>query len=80
MTGTSSELLFSIIAALEKAKISFSLAINLENAISILAVVPGQRWEIDVFENGEVYFEIFRSGGDIHDQNHLWEMIQQFAE
>lgn len=74
------ELLFSIIAELQKAKISFSLDVTRENAITILATVPGQRWEIDVFKDGEVEVEVFQSGGQIYDYNHLGEMIRKFAD
>ena len=80
MMEKNSELLFSIISALEKAKISFSLEVTREDAITILATVPGQRWEIDVFKDAEVEIEVFHSGGLIYDLNHIGEMIQQFAD
>ena len=77
MNNSSTEKLFAIIAELQSAKISFSLVITREDAITILAVVPGQRWEIDIFLNGEVWFEVFRSQGDILTEQQLIETIRR---
>ena len=46
--------LFDIIQKLEEAKISHSVAKYRYDAVSIFAHLPGERWEIDVMEDGDV--------------------------
>ncbi|MFM8572087.1 MAG: hypothetical protein ACKOAU_10870 [Pirellula sp.] len=44
------------------------------------ATVPGQRWEIEVDSEGNVEFEMFRSGGDILGEKELLDAIAKFAD
>lgn len=55
------EKLWAIQAKLEEAQIDHSLVIYRDDAISIAANVPGEKWEIDIREDGEIDFEIFKS-------------------
>jgi hypothetical protein len=50
------------------------------DAISLFATVPGQRWEIDILEDGEVEWECFKSDGDIGDEADLKAAVAEFAE
>ena len=50
------------------------------DAISLFVTVPGQRWEIDIMEDGEIEWECFRSNGHIGDESELKEAISEFAE
>jgi hypothetical protein len=50
-----------------------------ENAVSRFATVPGQRWEIDVMDDGEVEVECFESDGDLLDELAFKELVKQFA-
>lgn len=70
----------AIIHALEAGKIFFTVTRYRFDAISIQAVVPGERWEIDVLEDGRVDFERFVSAGDIEDESTLTVFINRFAE
>jgi len=72
--------LYSIISSLEKAKISFTLLRNREDAVTIAVAVPGQLWEIDVFEDGNVDVEVFRSDGQIFAYEDLPAMLSKFAD
>lgn len=72
--------IFEIISDLQISKISFSLEITREDAITVLVAVPGQRWEIDVFKDGEVDVEVFRSNGDIFGREQLSDMIKKFSD
>jgi len=65
---------------LDEAQIYYTLSDYLADAISISAVVPGERWEIDVFADGDVYFERFRSSGKIDDEKALADSIREYAE
>lgn len=51
--------LYAIVDALHEAKISHSLVITRDDAITILAAVPGERWEIDVFSTGASMLKSF---------------------
>jgi hypothetical protein len=53
--------LWAIQAKLKDAQIDHSLVVYRHDAISIEANVPGEKWEIDIREDGEIDFEIFKS-------------------
>jgi hypothetical protein len=72
--------LMDIVRELDAAKIAYTVARNRYDGISIQAVVPGERWEIDVLEDGSVDFERFASDGDIADRDALTACIAQFSE
>jgi hypothetical protein len=69
-----------IVRCLESAKIFHRIDNYREDAISIRAVVPGQRWEIDVLEDGSVVFEVFKSDGTLYDELVLEDMIKDFSD
>lgn len=77
---TSTHKLFSIADALSVASIYFSLHRTRDNAVTILAVVPGERWEIDVFDDGHVDVEVFRSTGTIEGESFLTALIARHSE
>lgn len=49
---------------LEGANIHYQLE-HIRDALTIVAAVPGQRWEIEFFEGGHVEVEHFISSGEI---------------
>lgn len=64
MSFTAAEMLakiWSIQQALEEAGIDHAPTIYRDDAISIVANPPGEKWEIDVCEDGSVDFEVFKS-------------------
>jgi len=69
-----------LIRQLEEAKISHTVTKYRYDAISILAHLPGERWEIDVLEDGDVDFERFVSNGKILERSDLSEYIKRFAD
>jgi hypothetical protein len=79
MSSPGTPKVFEIIEALRRGKIAFTLDVTRDNAITILAVVPGQFWEIDVYVDGEVDLEVFASTGDIFDLDELKSLIDQFT-
>lgn len=66
MMGNPLETVVGLLKRLQGNHISYTLAHNQEDAITIEAVVPGQRWEIDCYADGEIDVEIFKSDGTIH--------------
>ena len=77
--STISELVL-FLQRLEESSISFKLARYLEDSVSIRIVVPGERWEVDINQEGEVQVEIFRSSGDIFDCTKLDELFRNFSD
>jgi hypothetical protein len=51
-----------------------------EDGVSIIANVPGERWEIDVLEDGEVVVEIYKSQGGCRGEEALKDLIAQHSE
>jgi len=71
--------LMKIIHALEAARIHFTVTRYRRDAISVLATVPGERWEIDVLEDGEVEFERFLSKGGVGGKAEFKQAIARIA-
>ena len=72
--------LFDIIHALDAAQIHFTLNYHRYDAVSIMVTVPGERWEIDVLEDGDVDFERFVTTGGVVGETEMSEYISKFAE
>jgi hypothetical protein len=80
MPPNETQKLFAIIESLKQARISHSLYLNRDDAVTVLAVVPGYYWEIDVFKNGDVEVEVFSSDGEILDEIRLAALIAEFSD
>ena len=72
--------LLSFLSRLEQAKISYSLEHIRDETIMVLATVPGERWEIEFFEDGNVEVEIFKSSGEIKDESALERLFKEFTD
>lgn len=67
--------IFQLIETLRARGIHFTLASHRENVVMALAAVPGERWEIEIFSDGSLQLEIFRSNGEIYDESGLSQRI-----
>jgi hypothetical protein len=65
---------------LDEARIHYSLAHVRDDAISVHIAVPGERWEVDFLEDGEVDVERFVSSGTIDDASAWDELFAKFAD
>jgi len=72
--------LMAFLANLEKGKIHYNLMHQRENAVMVSIVVPGERWEVEFFDNGTVEVERFISDGEIADEAALIELIAKYSE
>ena len=72
--------LSGVLDRLRKAGIEFTLGVTREESITVFAAVPGERWEIDVFRDGQIELEVFRSSGTILDEEALRARILQYAD
>ncbi|HEX3150275.1 MAG TPA: hypothetical protein VHR66_19520 [Gemmataceae bacterium] len=50
-----------------------------EGALSLFATVPGQRWEIDVMDDGELEVECFKSDGNLLDETAFKDLVKTFV-
>jgi hypothetical protein len=71
--------LLSFLNDLRAAKISYRLGHCRDEAILVEVAVPGERWEIEFFEDGSVEIEVFRSDGTILDPSALSELLSKYA-
>lgn len=70
---------FELLDVLRSNEIHFSMASYRDGSIMFLATIPGERWEIEVFADGSVELEVFRSGGDIYDADQLLTRIKEIS-
>lgn len=69
----------TLLRRLQAARIHYRLEQIRDDAIAIEVVVPGERWEIEFLESGEVEIEIFRSRGEILDAQALDDLFARFS-
>ena len=72
--------LLGFLNRLEKAKINYSLEHNRNETIMVLVAVPGERWEVEFFSDGNVDIEIFKSHGEMKDKSEIERLFEEFSE
>jgi len=72
--------LVHFLQSLKEASISFKLDHYLDDSISIIITVPGERWEVDINQEGEIQVEIFRSDGELFDASMIDELFRRFTD
>jgi hypothetical protein len=72
--------IFELVRLLEHHKIYYTLASFRDGAITALCTVPGERWEIEIFESGAVEFESFHTSVEIGGLEALISSINKFSE
>lgn len=79
MNDTNSKLL-RFLTRLKAQKIFYSLEHVRDEAIMVLVAVPGERWEIEFMDSGEVEVEIFKSNGSIHGNEALIHLFEKYSD
>ncbi len=80
MSKNSFSKLITFLGKLDQGKISYTLAHHRDDAIMVIAVVPGERWEIEFFEDGSVEVERFISDGEIYGEEVLAELLTTYSD
>ena len=80
MSSNAFDKLDSFLCDLEENGISYTLAHNRDEALMVIAVAPGERWEIEFLRDGSVEIEKFFSSGKIHGEKALGELFARYAE
>ena len=69
-----------MLAKLDAAKIYYTLDKTRDETVMILAQVPGRHYEIEVFADGEIEVEIYKSSGEIGGQELVDELLRDFSD
>ncbi len=80
MKNNSFSKLLSFLRKLDEAKIAFELRRSRDDAVMVRINVPGERWEVEFLEDGEIEIERFSSSGEIYDQQALKELFAKHSD
>lgn len=67
-----------VLDQLERARIVYRLE-HVRDSILVVASVPGERWEIEFFEDGSTEIERFVSAGRIEDEELLSSLLTEHS-
>jgi hypothetical protein len=71
--------LLKFLKKLDDASIYYKLN-KVRDSILVEVVVPGERWEVEFFEDGKIEIEKFISTGTIYDSNELKNLFDNFSD
>ncbi len=80
MNGTGFNKLVGFLSQLEHQNIHYTLAHHRDEAIMVLVAIPGERWEIEFFNDGLVEVERFISRGNLVSEEVFSELFAAYAE
>ena len=72
--------LLSFLKRMDDAKIACTLRHSREDALMVRINVPGERWEVEFLQDGDVEVERFISDGDIQPASALDELFARFSD
>jgi hypothetical protein len=71
--------LLDLLRRLQNAHIACRLEQIRDDGVCLQVAVPGERWEIELLESGEIEIEIFRSNGEIHGPETLDDLFNRHS-
>ena len=71
--------LIDFLNKLEQNKIYYKLN-KVRDAVMVEVAVPGQRWEIEFFGDGQIEIEKFISNGIIYSESEIEGLFSEFGE
>lgn len=72
--------LLKFISRLEESNMYYTLEHNRDDTIVVVVSVPGERWEVEFYSDGNVEIEIFKSQGEIKDREEIERLFKEFGE
>ena len=78
-SGKISDLL-EFLDKLKAANIHYVLADPTDGAIMVEISVPGERWEVEFHEGGQIDVEVFVSKGGVRDAELLKDLFHRFTD
>ena len=67
--------LLAFLERLDTAKIPYTMEHSRDDAVMVTAFAPGEYWEIEFLEDGDIDVERYRSNGKIYDESALEELF-----
>ena len=80
MNGTDISDLLDFIQCLEEHRIFYELHKYTHRRIMVNVTVPGERWEVEFGEDGDMAVEKFVTTGGVGDRERLTELFTRFSE
>jgi hypothetical protein len=74
------ETIYEVCQELDHRRIPYELRIVRPEAIMVSVAVPGERWELEYFEDGRIEVERFRSQGVESKPEALQQLLGYFDE
>ena len=71
--------LIKLLDELEKRKIYYKLN-KIRESVLVEVAVPGQRWEIEIFDDEHIEIEVFKSDGVLSGEEKLEELFRDFSD
>lgn len=72
--------MLTLLNELESKNIFFVIERHCDEALMVVVSVPGQRWEIEFLESGEIRIEKFLSDGKIFDSTEVQSLLDTFSD
>ena len=72
--------LLSLLDRLDKLKVPHHVRLSRDDAIMVVAHAPGEYWEIEFLQDGDVDIERYRSDGNIDDESVLQELFDLWSD
>ena len=70
---------YQVLKQLDSAKIHYTLTHARDDTIMVAAHIPGRHYEIEVFADGHVEVEIYKSDGQIFGEEALNSLLIDFS-
>jgi hypothetical protein len=72
--------LMNFLERLDKARIPYRMRHSRDDALMVVAFAPGEYWEIDFLEDGDIEIERYRSNGHIEDESIIEQLFALWSD
>ena len=79
-TNDAMRILLDLSSRMHASKIHHTITKYRDDGVSIIATVPGERWEIDVLDDGEIVVEVFKAQGQCRGQEALDDLFARHSD
>lgn len=79
VTRNSLSRLLAFLEQLEATKIWYRLE-HVRDSVMVIVAIPGERWEVEFFDDDHVEVERFISSGVVEDEKALDRLLNEYAD
>jgi hypothetical protein len=65
---------------LDGSDIHYTLTSIREGSVLVNVTVPGERWEVEFMEDGEIEIEVFKGDGEVYDFSIIEDLFRSHSE